>query len=800
MKKPFRLNKLVLLGVLAFSPNTFASNFDDLISEDCKAEVPLGSPPNLQEYFNGLKGDVITEGLGIIQDTVPFASLIPLNEILAEQLSFIFPWTPPLDPDELLLGCMNEWMNALSAQLDAVEANIISEIDALGSEFKHSIKGLRLVAANVTLAKAKINYDAYMAPTMWGVLNSTDYQYSYTSDSGQHILYQGEVDRAIVKDSMDTLEAAILEMRDSLLNLNEDIQFYMDDEQRRAPFVKLMMQNLPLFVDFINEYYLRYNNPDNSNWLNNQSIPQWANDAVATAQSLKYANMDASGSSLESFMLTLTEIRDDLQAKHFRSEDWIIAEPVVFPVRRCWVEFYLDRWVFPWRFVEAHFEDCEVQTYGSKLTNLHTGQSRTFSWDLPADSGSTAQLQASYSQDLIDQKAAWEVTMPVVIRARLDALFFPFIRGLINRTVQSGQDYAVRRDHYGLQHIDTVLNGTHSDDLNDFINNRYEHQGVYNYEAAMSWYDNYYSTAFAKYHIRLDCGGGLGTWSVYAGTTGDMEVTYKTTTGQYKYNAGPISNETCQASTTDNVRIGLPVAVTDSGSLVEIQLYNNSGNAFWLDRMTVYLNAQNAQSSEVLLESYGSDNTSGWLLSEQIDDGPNDSARSCYRFSMTAYKSDTECDFATVEMGSTVWTSTNLDVAKSLGGNDIGWCWNPGDTLQRDDNAYCQEFGRLYDLEEAKLACRAIDMRLPSRSDFGHKQNYHIHNQFIDKDELLYIIKKHIKYNSITYKPFSIVIVLSFVNLTTAASLEPANLKPNSWPMFVAASSLSLPQSPIYLL
>lgn len=92
---------------------------------------------------------------------------------------------------------------------------------------------------------------------------------------------------------------------------------------------------------------------------------------------------------------------------------------------------------------------------------------------------------------------------------------------------------------------------------------------------------------------------------------------------------------------------------------------------------------------------------------------------------------------------------------------DADWLIN----LEREDQKYAEFYKEK--VRDIYIFCLYIDQK--NQLKFGHKQNYHIHNQIIDKDELLYIVKKNINYNSITYKPFSIV----KYNFT----LDPSNIK-----------------------
>lgn len=85
--------------------------------------------------------------------------------------------------------------------------------------------------------------------------------------------------------------------------------------------------------------------------------------------------------------------------------------------------------------------------------------------------------------------------------------------------------------------------------------------------------------------------------------------------------------------------------------------------------------------------------------------------------------------------------------------------------LEKEDQKYAEFYKEK--VRDIDIYCLYIDQH--NKLKFGHKQNYHIHNQIIDKDELIYIIKKNQKYNSVSYKPFSIV----KYNFT----LEPAEIR-----------------------
>ncbi|MCJ8270340.1 MAG: hypothetical protein MJK04_13175, partial [Psychrosphaera sp.] len=71
------------------------------------------------------------------------------------------------------------------------------------------------------------------------------------------------------------------------------------------------------------------------------------------------------------------------------------------------------------------------------------------------------------------------------------------------------------------------------------------------------------------------------------------------------------------------------------------------------------------------------------------------------------------------------WTDENVDVASSIiGRRDIGWCANQDGSKQREDNAYCQEFGRLYSQTDALEACQTLGMRLPTIDEWYTLRNY----------------------------------------------------------------------------
>tara|TARA_Y100000992_G_scaffold301646_1_gene273091 strand:+ start:1046 stop:1561 length:516 start_codon:yes stop_codon:yes gene_type:complete len=73
--------------------------------------------------------------------------------------------------------------------------------------------------------------------------------------------------------------------------------------------------------------------------------------------------------------------------------------------------------------------------------------------------------------------------------------------------------------------------------------------------------------------------------------------------------------------------------------------------------------------------------------------------------------------------------------------------------LEKEDQKYAEFYREK--VRDIDIYCLYIDQK--NQLKFGHKQNYHIHNHIIDKDELLYIIKKNVEYNSVKYKPFSLI-------------------------------------------
>ncbi|MEE8058173.1 MAG: FISUMP domain-containing protein [Pseudomonadales bacterium] len=77
-----------------------------------------------------------------------------------------------------------------------------------------------------------------------------------------------------------------------------------------------------------------------------------------------------------------------------------------------------------------------------------------------------------------------------------------------------------------------------------------------------------------------------------------------------------------------------------------------------------------------------------------------------------------------IRIDNQVWSARNADIGTDRAGSPIGKCANPDGTLQWEDNAYCQEFGRLYYWNEAKLACDAMGMALPTKSDWYTLRDY----------------------------------------------------------------------------
>ena len=91
--------------------------------------------------------------------------------------------------------------------------------------------------------------------------------------------------------------------------------------------------------------------------------------------------------------------------------------------------------------------------------------------------------------------------------------------------------------------------------------------------------------------------------------------------------------------------------------------------------------------------------------------------------------------------------------------------------LEKEDQKYAEFYREK--VRDIDIYCLYIDQK--NQLKFGHKQNYHIHNQIIDKDELLYIIKKNVEYNSVKYKPFSLIIYLddpSTYNFLTTEKID----------------------------
>ncbi|MEE8058963.1 MAG: FISUMP domain-containing protein [Pseudomonadales bacterium] len=71
------------------------------------------------------------------------------------------------------------------------------------------------------------------------------------------------------------------------------------------------------------------------------------------------------------------------------------------------------------------------------------------------------------------------------------------------------------------------------------------------------------------------------------------------------------------------------------------------------------------------------------------------------------------------------WSDKNVNVAQDIEGTTIGWCWNATDhRVQRENTSHCQEFGRLYDYNEAIAACESLGRELPTKQDWYTLRGY----------------------------------------------------------------------------
>ena len=73
--------------------------------------------------------------------------------------------------------------------------------------------------------------------------------------------------------------------------------------------------------------------------------------------------------------------------------------------------------------------------------------------------------------------------------------------------------------------------------------------------------------------------------------------------------------------------------------------------------------------------------------------------------------------------------------------------------LEKEDQKYAEFYKE--PVKKIKLYCLYIDGS--NNLKFGHRQIYKTTNNKITKDELMYIIKKNVKYQNVKYKPFSII-------------------------------------------
>ena len=61
------------------------------------------------------------------------------------------------------------------------------------------------------------------------------------------------------------------------------------------------------------------------------------------------------------------------------------------------------------------------------------------------------------------------------------------------------------------------------------------------------------------------------------------------------------------------------------------------------------------------------------------------------------------------------WSAENVDIAKDINNNDIGWCPGGGG-VSRSVNDHCRTYGRLYTWDEANKACEAFNQQNEART------------------------------------------------------------------------------------
>ena len=92
---------------------------------------------------------------------------------------------------------------------------------------------------------------------------------------------------------------------------------------------------------------------------------------------------------------------------------------------------------------------------------------------------------------------------------------------------------------------------------------------------------------------------------------------------------------------------------------------------------------------------------------------------------------------------------------------DSEWLTN----LEQEDQKYAEFYKE--STEHIEIFCLYVNQKNDLK--FGHKQSFNINNKLLSKKALIELVKQNVEYNSIKYKPFSII----KYNFT----LDPAEIK-----------------------